>query len=169
MRKVSLVIVCLVSASLLLTNGAYAKTKPAKKQLVADTVKATIMTIVNTVIKASGTFDIKKVADLYTPNAVVADEEPPYSWNGTTAGIQWVNTVEKTIKQYKLSNFKGKVQTPTVFYQSGDSAYIVVPVHYSADTKDEPFDEDGVFTFIFRIENGKWLIKSQVWTTKKGM
>jgi ketosteroid isomerase-like protein len=128
-----------------------------------------VMNIINTVVKASGTFDIDAVADLYTPNAVVADEEPPFSWNGSTAGVQWVNTVEKTCKDFKLKNFNGKIRNISVYLQTSESIYVVVPVDYSGDIKGDRFDEEGAFTFVFRLVNGRWLIKSQVWVARKGM
>lgn len=129
----------------------------------------TVMTIITTVVNASSTFDINAVADLYTPNAVVADEEPPFSWNGPTAGVQWVSTVEKTCKDYKLKGFKGKIGKVSVYLQTEESIYVVVPVDYSGEIKGDHFEEDGAFTFVFRIVSGHWLIKSQVWVARKGM
>ena len=128
-----------------------------------------IIQIINTVIKASGTFDINAVANLYTPNAVVADEEPPFSWNGPTAGVQWISTVEKTCKDLKLKNFRGKIRDINVYLQTDESVYVVVPVDYSGTIKNDHFDEEGAFTFIFRLVSGHWMIKSQVWVARKGM
>ena len=68
-----------------------------------------LISIINTVIDASGNFDINPVADFYTPNALVADEEPPFSWNGPTAGAQWINAVEKTCQDLKIKRLKGKI------------------------------------------------------------
>lgn len=129
----------------------------------------TVMTIISTVVNASSTFDINAVADLYTPNAVVADEEPPFSWNGPTAGVQWVSTVEKTCKDYKLKGFKGKIGKVSVYLQTEESIYVVVPVDYTGEIKGDHFEEDGAFTFVFRMVSGHWLIKSQVWVARKGM
>jgi hypothetical protein len=128
-----------------------------------------VMTIINTVVNASGTFDIDAVANLYTPNAVIADEEPPFSWNGPTAGVQWVNTVEKTCKDYKLKGLKGKIGRVSVYLQTDESIYVVVPVDYTGEIRGDRFEEDGAFTFVFRMVNGHWLIKSQVWVARKGM
>jgi ketosteroid isomerase-like protein len=129
----------------------------------------TVLDIINTVIKASGTFDIDAVANLYTPNAVVADEEPPFSWNGSTAGVQWVSTVEKTCKNFKLKGFKGQIGQISVYLQAEESIYVVVPVNYTGEIKGDHFEEDGAFTFVFRMVSGRWLIKSQVWMARKGL
>jgi len=128
-----------------------------------------VIKIINKVINASSSFDVDAVTDLYTPNAVVADEEPPFSWNGPTAGAQWISTVEKTCKDYKLKNFKAKIRDISVYLQTEESVYVVVPVDYTGEIKGDHFDEEGAFTFIFRLVNGHWMIKSQVWVARKGM
>lgn len=125
--------------------------------------------IINIVVNSSSSFDINAVANFYTPNALVADEEPPFSWNGPTAGAQWINAVEKTCKDLKIKKLKGKLGRISVYLQDGESIYLVVPAVYSGEVKDQPFEEEGAFTFVFRLVSGKWLIKSQVWVTRKGM
>ncbi|HTI60483.1 hypothetical protein [Mucilaginibacter sp.] len=145
-----------------------------KASLEANTVdsaatRKVIVGIINTVINASGTFDIKAISDFYTPNALVADEEPPFSWNGPTAGVQWVNTVEKTCKDLKIKRLKGRIGRISVYLQSDESVYVIVPVDYVGEIHDQSFEENGAFTFVFRLVNGKWLIKSQVWVSRKGM
>lgn len=142
-----------------------------KNKAIADSAgsRTEVMKIINIVINASSSFDVNAVSDLYTPNAVIADEEPPFSWNGPTAGVQWVSTVEKTCKDFKLRNFKGKIGHVSVYLQSPESIYVVVPVDYSGEIRGEPFEEDGAFTFVFRMVSGRWMIKSQVWIAKKGL
>jgi ketosteroid isomerase-like protein len=139
--------------------------------IVADSAsnRNEVIKIINKVINASSSFDVDAVTDLYTPNAVVADEEPPFSWNGPTAGVQWISTVEKTCKDYKLKNFKAKIREISVYLQTEESIYVVVPVDYTGEIKGDHFDEEGAFTFIFRLVNGRWMIKSQVWVARKGM
>ncbi|XHR93972.1 hypothetical protein ACFJIV_27335 [Mucilaginibacter sp. UC70_90] len=81
----------------------------AKMMLPADTVaklKPEVRQVVETVIKASGTFSIEAVSDLYAPNAVVADEQPPFSWNGQLAGVQWINSVQKAVRILKSEILK---------------------------------------------------------------
>ena len=131
--------------------------------------RKTIIAIINTVINASVNFDISAVGNFYTPNALVADEEPPFSWNGPTAGAQWINTVEKTCKDLKIKKLKGRMGRINVYLQSDESIYVIVPATYSGEVKEQSFEEEGAFTFVFRLVNGKWLIKSQVWMARKGM
>src|SRR5947208_3164179 len=88
-----------LAALVLIVPAGYAKGNHPVTPIDSAATRAEVLKIVNTVIKASGTFDIDAVANLYTPNALIADEEPPFSWNGSTAGVQWVSTVEKTCKE----------------------------------------------------------------------
>ncbi|HVW12314.1 MAG TPA: nuclear transport factor 2 family protein [Mucilaginibacter sp.] len=138
---------------------------------VTDSVatRKAITGLINTVVTASGSFNIDAVADLYAPNAVIADEEPPFSWNGPTAGVQWINTVEQTCKTLRIKELKGKIGRITVYLHSDESIYVIVPATYSGEIHGDPFSEEGAFSFIFRLVSGKWLIKSQVWVTRKGM
>lgn len=171
MKRFSTVLFSFVFAALVFSKAGYAGIKASSSLDVVDSAAARkeIISIINTVINASGSFDIKAVADFYTPNALVADEEPPFSWNGPTAGVQWVSTVEKTCKDLKIKKLKGHIGHISVYLQSEESVYVIVPVDYVGELKDQSFEEDGAFTFVFRLVNGKWLIKSQVWVSKKGM
>ncbi|MGZ3750243.1 MAG: YybH family protein [Mucilaginibacter sp.] len=150
-------------------KGGVNNTVPKKLTTDSAGARTTVISIIKKVVEASSTFDIDAVADLYTPNAVVADEEPPFSWNGPTAGVQWVNTVEKTCKDVKLKGFKGKIGHISVYLQTDESVYVVVPVDYTGQIKGDPFEEDGAFTFVFRMVSGRWLIKSQVWVARRSL
>jgi ketosteroid isomerase-like protein len=139
--------------------------------LPVDTVPpGEIMEVITKVINSLSNFDIDAVANLYTPNALIADDEAPYSWNGPTAGVQWVNAVEKACKDNRLTKLKAFIEPINVYLQTADNVYIVVPVSYTGNLPAHAhFNAKGGFTFVLRIENGKWLIKSQVWMPRKGM
>lgn len=171
MKRFSTVLFSMLFAALVFSQAGYAGIKIAGDHNAVDSAatRKIVIGIINTVINASGTFDIKAISDFYTPNALVADEEPPFSWNGPTAGVQWVNTVEKTCKDLRIKKLKGKIGRINVYLQSEESVYVIVPVSYVGEIKDQSFEEDGAFTFIFRLVNDKWLIKSQVWVSRKGM
>lgn len=140
-------------------------------KLPVDTVPpAEVMDVIKRVIFSLNTFNIESVANLYTPNAVIADDEPPYSWNGPTAGIQWVNAVEKVCKENDLTKLKGTIAAINVCQHTSDNIYIVVPVSYEGKLSGRSqFLAEGAFTFVLRMVNGKWLIKNQTWIPKKGM
>lgn len=143
----------------------------ASRVMLTDTVPpAEVVDIVTAVIYSINTFNIEKVADLYTPNAVVADDEPPYSWNGPTAGVQWVNAVEQACNDIRLTKLKGTIDAINVFHQTAENVYVVVPVTYTGNLPGKRiFKVEGAFTFVLRMIDGKWLIKSQVWMPKKAL
>jgi ketosteroid isomerase-like protein len=139
--------------------------------LTTDTVPpADVMDVVTAVIYSLNNFNIDAVANLYTPNAVIADDEPPYSWNGPTAGIQWVNAVQQVCRDNRLTKLKGQMAAVNVYQQNSDNVYIVVPVIYTGTLPGKtPFEANGAFAFVLRQTNGKWLIKSQVWMPRKAL
>jgi ketosteroid isomerase-like protein len=145
--------------------------KVALVVLRTDTIPPTeVMDVIKSVIYSTNTFNIETVANLYTPNAVVADDEPPYSWNGPTAGIQWVNAVEKECRNVRLTKLKSAIESVNIYQQTDDNIYMVVPVSYTGDLPNKTrYNAKGAFTFVLRMINGKWLIKSQVWMPRKGM
>ena len=117
MKKHLLPLICLC----MLIVGLTSQQATAKSFFPADTVaklKPEVKQIIEKVIKASGTFNISEVSDLYAPNAVVADEQPPFSWNGQLAGAQWINSVEKAVKDFKIKDFKVELQRIKTFQQT---------------------------------------------------
>src|ERR1700759_5234344 len=122
------------------TIGSFGR-RPNKPAVDSASARAVVEDIINRVIKASSSFDVNAVNELYTPNAVVADEEPPFSWNGPTAGVQWISTVEKTCKDLKMKNFHAKIRDISVYLQTDESIYVVVPVDYTGQIKTDYFDE----------------------------
>jgi ketosteroid isomerase-like protein len=138
---------------------------------VTDTIPPEdVMDVITVVINSSASFDIDALANLYTPNAVIADDEPPYSWNGPTAGVQWVHAIEKACKDNRITKLKGEIDPVNFFQQSADNIYIIVPVSYTGNFPGKRhFAVKGAFTFVLRLVNGKWLIKSQAWMQQKGM
>jgi ketosteroid isomerase-like protein len=138
--------------------------------ILTDTIPVEVVDIVTAAVYSINTFNIEKVADLYTPNAVIADDEPPYSWNGPTAGVQWVNAVEQACKDNRLTKLKGTIEEINVFHQTAENVYVVVPVTYTGNLPGKQvFKVEGAFTFVLRMIDGKWMIKSQVWMPKKAM
>lgn len=128
-----------------------------------------VMEIVKAVVYSTNTFNIESVANLYTPNAVISDDEPPFSWNGPTAGVQWVNAVQHVCKVNRLTKLKGTIEPITIYQHDTDNVYIVVPVSYTANLPEGRFDAKGAFSFVLRLINGRWMIKSQAWLPQKGI
>lgn len=129
-----------------------------------------VVDVVKTVIEASSSFNGQAVANLYTPNAVVADDEAPYSWNGLTAGVQWINSVERAVKISRITKFKARIDPVNVYQQNVENVYLIIPVTYTGDLPGhEHFQAKGAFAFVLRHIDDRWLIKTQVWMPEKGM
>ncbi|MDR3696583.1 DUF4440 domain-containing protein [Mucilaginibacter sp.] len=171
---------CLFTAIFLLAGAANATAKTSfykhtelnkYPHHLVDTIPPTdIMEVITTIINATNSFNIESVANLYTPNAVIADDEPPYSWNGPTAGVQWVNAIEKACKDNRLTKLTGKIEPINVYQAKEDNVYIVVPVSYTGNLPGrQHFAVRGAFTFVLREIKGKWLVKSQDWMQEKGI
>ncbi|MCS3734884.1 ketosteroid isomerase-like protein [Mucilaginibacter dorajii] len=168
MRKGLLVMICMGLLLMFITGQKAVATGLSLEDTVKK-VKPEVLQTINTVLKASYTFDIDKVTDMYAPNAVVTDEQEPYSWNGQLAGVQWVNSVQKAVKDFKIKDFLVNVKKIKIFQQTEEVAYLVVPVEYTGTINGDPFNEEGAFSFVFRYVSGKWLIKSQAWIPKNGL
>lgn len=168
MRKGLLIMICMGLLLMFITGQKAVATGLSVEDTVKK-VKPEVLQTINTVLKASYTFDIDKVTDMYAPNAVVTDEQEPYSWNGQLAGVQWVNSVQKAVKDFKIKDFLVNVKKIKIFQQTEEVAYLVVPVEYTGTINGDPFNEEGAFSFVFRYVSGKWLIKSQAWIPKNGL
>src|SRR5579872_2557728 len=125
-RKLTLAFFSLFFAAALFTQSVQAKSIGSRLTCKADSTADSIATrksliaIINKVIEASGSFEISVIGNLYALNATVADEEPPFSWNGPTAGAQWVNAVEKTCRDLKIRKLKGRMGHISVYLQTGE-------------------------------------------------
>ncbi|MES2111635.1 MAG: hypothetical protein V4577_22950 [Bacteroidota bacterium] len=129
-----------------------------------------VVDVVKAVIEASSSFNGQAVANLYTPNAVVADDEAPYSWNGITAGVQWINSVERAVKINRITKFKARMDPVNVYQQNVENVYLIIPVTYTGDLPGhEHFQAKGAFAFVLRHIDDRWLIKTQVWMPEKGI
>lgn len=183
MKKIVLISAVVLLAATMSRQNCYAKTGSrrltVKKNYLttcysssADSLQLPqdVMDVITTVVNATNDFNMEAVANLYTPNAIIADDEPPYSWNGPTAGIQWVNAVEQACKENKISKLRASIGDVIVYQKNGDNIYVVVPVSYSGNQPGKRhFSTRGVFNFVLREVNGKWIVKSQTWISKKGI
>jgi ketosteroid isomerase-like protein len=127
---------------------------------------APILKLANAVIHAANTGDASAFAGLYTADAVVVDENPPFTWRGTGAGTAWWHEVDAVSQKLKLTHLRATHVRVSEFKRSATDAYLVEPMIVSGAINGKPFAEPGTMTYTFHIERGTWLISSQVWTTK---
>jgi ketosteroid isomerase-like protein len=125
-----------------------------------------ILKLANAVIDAANTDNASAFAGLYTNEAVVVDENPPFLWRGAGAGTAWWHVVEAVAQKMKLTHLKAIKVRISEFKQSATDAYLIQPMTVSGIAGGKAFAEPGTMTYTFHNAAGKWLISSQVWTAK---
>jgi len=125
-----------------------------------------ILKLANAVLHAADTNDSSGLAGLYTGDAVIVDENAPFTWRGTNAGAAWWSVVSTVTKRAKLTGLKAINIRISEFRQSATDAYLIEPMSIVGTLNGKPFAESGTMTYTFHNAGGKWLIASQVWTTK---
>jgi ketosteroid isomerase-like protein len=128
---------------------------------------AAIIALENAMLHAANTNDATAYANLYTPNAVVVDENPPYAWSGSGAGMAWWHVVDAVMSKMKLTSLHAVAFPPTEYHQSATDAYMIVPMRISGVAAGKPFNENGTTTYTFHRSGDVWKISSQVWTTAR--
>lgn len=117
-------------------------------------------------IGATTSDDVAAFAGLYTGDAVVVDENPPFVWRGANAGAAWWRVVEGVTQKMKMPRLKVLHRRVSEFRQSATDAYMVQSMTIAGTAAGKPFAESGTMTYTFHNVGGNWLISSQVWTTK---
>lgn len=126
---------------------------------------APILTLASSVVKASNTDDEALLARLYTGDATVVDEIPPFVWRGAGAGVAWWRAVEAFTKT-KHVRLKLVDVRISEFQRSSTAAYLIQPLTILELGNGQPSSESGTMTYTFHNDGGRWLISSQVWATK---
>ncbi len=127
---------------------------------------APIVKLVNTVIANTNADDAATFAGLFTGDAVVVNENPPFEWRGADAGVAWWRVVEAVTQKAKMAHVKAVNVRLGEFRQSATDAYLVQALTVTGIAGTKPFAESGTMTYTFHNAGGRWLISSMVWTTK---
>lgn len=127
---------------------------------------APILKLTNAMIHATNTDDAPALSGLFTGDAVIVDENPPFTWRGADAGVTWWHVVEAITQKAKLAHLKATSGRMGEFRQSATDAYLVQPLTITAIANGKPFAESGTLTYTFHNTGGNWLISTMVWTTK---
>lgn len=125
-----------------------------------------ILKLANAVITATNTDDAAALAGLFTDDAVVVDENPPFAWRGAGAGVAWWHVVDAVTQKAQMQHVKAVNVRLGEFRQSATDAYLVQALTVTGVAGAKPFAEAGTMTYTFHNAGGRWLISSMVWTTK---
>jgi ketosteroid isomerase-like protein len=127
---------------------------------------APIVKLTAAMIRATNANDASALSGLFTADAVIVDENPPFVWRGAGAAAAWWHVVEAVTKKAQLTHFQATVNRNGEFRQSATDAYLVQSLTISGLAAGKPFSESGTLTYTFHDAGGTWLISTMVWTTK---
>ncbi len=126
-----------------------------------------VMAPVQTFLAVTNGRSAVNIDTLFTPDAVVIDEEPPYLWSGPHAASQWLAMLKGQFVKNQMTGFAATAGKPIEYSQTGDVAYLIIPLSLAGTAGTKPFHEKGTLTFVLRRTAGDWKIASDVWTTSK--
>ncbi len=128
---------------------------------------APILKLANSVVQGTSADNASAFAGLFTDDAVVVDENAPFVWRGSGAGVAWWHVVDTVTRKAKLTNVKATNLRIGEFKQSATDAYMVQAMTVGGVAAGgKPFAEPGTMTYTFHKAGGTWLISTMVWTTK---
>lgn len=84
-----------------------------------------ILKLATAVIQGANAGDASAFTGLFTDDAVVVDENPPFVWRGAGAGVAWWHVVEGVTQKAKISHLKAINVRIGEFKQSPTDAYLV--------------------------------------------
>ncbi|MBV9233073.1 MAG: hypothetical protein JO030_03440 [Candidatus Eremiobacteraeota bacterium] len=124
-----------------------------------------ILNLANAVVNASNTDNALSLSTLYTNDATVVDEIPPFLWRGAGAGVAWWRTVEAFLRKehHRLELVNVRISD---FQRSAQDGYLIQAMTIFEIGNGPSASESGTLTYTFHESGGTWLISSQVWTTK---
>jgi ketosteroid isomerase-like protein len=128
---------------------------------------STIAALTQTVIDAANANNPAKLAAIYTDDAVVVDENPPFAWRGATAGTRWWAGVQRAlVKEHLELHVTASPPSDFMTDREGDDAYVTQRLIISVTAGGKTADEHGTQTYTFhKGDDGDWKISRQIWTT----
>lgn len=139
---------------------------PAFAWAAATSPPPAISKLVNAVMAAANSDDASALSTLFTSDAVVVDENPPFVWRGSGAGVAWWHEVDAVTRKSKLMHLRATGLRYGEFKESASDAYLVQTMTVAGTMSGKPFSEPGTMTYTFHNADGTWLISTMVWTTK---
>lgn len=130
---------------------------PADERAVASSVAA--------FVDAVNTGHRKEALAHLTPDVSIAEDLPPYRWQGPAAGAEWLDAMWKNGQRIGVSNIQMHIDdAPMRVEVSGDGAYEVVPGVLTLEGKGPPLHGSGLLTFALRRSGGDWKISQFSWS-----
>jgi hypothetical protein len=125
-----------------------------------------IVKLANVVVNVGNTNDGSPLSGIFTSDAVVVDENAPFVWRGANAGTAWWNGLTVLMKRAHMGHLHVGAMKVGEYRQSQTDAYLVESMLITGTQAGKPFAESGTMTFTFHKTGGRWLISTEVWSTK---
>ncbi|HEY1682028.1 MAG TPA: hypothetical protein VGF98_10365 [Candidatus Tumulicola sp.] len=125
-----------------------------------------IVKLANVVVNVGNTNDGSSLSGIFTSDAVVVDENAPFVWRGANAGTEWWNGLTVLMKRAHMGHLHVGAVRVGEYRQSPTDAYLVDSMVITGTQAGKPFAESGTMTFTFHKTGGRWLISTEVWSTK---
>ncbi len=109
--------------------------------------------------------DMKAAASVFTPDATIIDEFPPFLWHGhAVAG--WSRDYDTFAKGAGMVPGKITLAAPSGLQTGAGHAYAVIPAEIALTVKGKPTTEAGSFTFVLTRQHGPWRIAAWAWAAR---
>jgi ketosteroid isomerase-like protein len=125
-----------------------------------------IVKLANALVTVGNTNNASGLSGIFTDDAVVVDENAPFVWRGATAGTAWWNGLTVLMKKAHMGHLHVGAVRVGEYRQSSTDAYLVESMLITGTEAGKPFAESGTMTFTFHKTGGRWLISTEVWSTK---
>lgn len=146
----------------LLTNGPAAAATPPQPT-------AAMMKPVNALLQALDTQSAAPVRGMFTHDAEIVDEFPPFVWVGANAGEEYLASFKPAMSQAEMSHITGRINKVIEFQAGGNRAYICLATTITAMHGGKPAVERGVWTFVIEQSGAGWIIRTVTWSTANPM
>lgn len=117
---------------------------------------------VRSILEKFNTGDAEAFYAAHRDDAVIVDEVAPYLWSGSGAARRWVEDYTRHAQANGVSAGRVDTYAPLQATSDGQSAYIVLPTHYSFLQNGRKMVGKGNMTFVMMRSGDDWKIAS--WT-----
>ena len=105
---------------------------------------------------------------IFTSDAVVIDEFPPFQWSGKTSGTTWysdlVGITPTTRAAFVASHARVSFGAPDTVKIKATTAYLVVPGRFEYDESGARVIQSSRWTFALVRRKVGWLIAGHAWS-----
>jgi ketosteroid isomerase-like protein len=118
-------------------------------------------------VSAVNSGDAKRLDSLFTPDAFVVDDFPPFVWRMPHAGAAWVSDLEASLPKAHVTRLHAVLQPITQYTVSpnGDTVYAVAPLVVSMTQSGKVHTQRGLWAMTLHRTGGTWKVTSASWAT----